>query len=329
MRIIPGKPLFFLVAFCLALAAQSAAQQDTVVVDTASVVDTLAAVVAEPDSLAPVLPDSILNVDSLSAVADTSAVLPEAGDSAGVAAPRPEARSDSKPEAPKRKPASSAGAIPVEVIDWDWDDYMHVIAVGFRHLDTDREYELEQNDVYTEIWERQKGQQLWVWGTSSNLGDGVWAFAPEKFEPLLSMAAADSIAAADSVARADSIATADSIVAAVADSIAIADSIATFLADSIAAATDTTATSADTSAAATPAPATGAPTQPAVAPATGSTVNAPQGTPPAGGAPEPADTAKAPPAAKKPPPPSPDSSKAAPKAGNDGGGEKGSGGPQP
>jgi hypothetical protein len=328
MRINPSKPFFFLVAFCLAFATQSSAQQDSVAVDTAAAADTLAAIVAQVDSLTAQQPDSAVATDSLGAHGDTDAARLEAIDSVGAAESRPAARSSAKPKGPKRKPASSAGAIPVEVIDWDWDDYTHVTAVGFRHLDTDREYELERNEVYMEIWERQKGQQLWAWGESSNLGGGFWAFAPEKFEPLLTLAAADSIATADSVARADSIVTALADSIAVVDSIATADSIATSLADSIAATTDTTAATADTTGAAAPAPAAGAPAQPAVAPAAGST--APQGTPPAAATPEPADTAKAPPAKDKLPPSGTDSTTAPPQAESDSsGGDKGSGGPQP
>ncbi len=314
IHLMQKKTFIYLVAFCLAAASQATAQQDSVAVDTSAAADTVGAEAAEPDSIAPARPGSTAAPDSLSARADTVAAGPEASDSASVSTPRKSARSAAKPQGPARKPPSSPGALPMEVIDWDWDDYAHPTAVGFRHLDTGREYELEHNDVYTEIWERQKGQRLWVWGQSKDLGDGFWGFTPEKFELLLTIAAADSIALADSIARVDSIARADSM--AVADSIALVDSIAA--ADSLAALTDST----QVPAAGANAPRNGPGTAPpATAPQNGPPANAPRNGPGAAPAAPPVGGGQsAPPAGTGKPPAAADSTKRPPQAGTGGGG---------
>ncbi len=305
------KTFIYLVAFCLAAASQSMAQQDSVAVDTSAAADTVTANATAPDSIAPAQPGSAVVPDSLSARADTVAAGQEVLDSAGTAAPLKPARRSARRKGPPLKPASSPGALPMEVIDWDWDDYAHVTAVGFRHLDTGREYELEHNDVYTEIWERQKGQRLWVWGQSKDLGDGFWGFTPEKFELLLTTTAADSIVRADSIARVDSIARADSMV--------VADSIAT--ADSLAALTDSTqAQPAAAANAPQNGPANAPQNGPVTAPRNGPPANAPQNGAAAAPAAPPDSAGQSAPADAGQPPAAADSTKRPPRAGTGGGG---------
>ena len=163
-----------LVALFTATGVFAQAAQDT----TVEVADDSLAVLQQTTETAG---DSIQPADSTLEVVDSIAVVEDSLAAAKTDSVSTPAVKEPTPEERKKLARKGKDEIVGEVVPWDWDDYTNVIEVGVR-TEQGREYELEKNDHYQNIFDHFLGTELRLFGDASRDDDGFYFFRVDDFE---------------------------------------------------------------------------------------------------------------------------------------------------